>query len=200
MRAVFDPVQTAHGVAALRDLTPADVPAIVNYWTLSPTEYLAAMGVDRSRLGTAQQIEQKYLAAIRSGDPQQPSIALAITLAGRMAGYTLLNRYSPDVNISHWHLVVPELRGKGVSSALYPRRVQAYFEMAPIARLIHQTRVTNQGMNRVLAKFVPVAETKYEEKPDGVAGPGEFNIRYVLREDVPCIVARALELGILPRE
>jgi RimJ/RimL family protein N-acetyltransferase len=158
------------------------------------------MGVDRARLGTAHDVKTKYLNAIRTGDPEQSSIALGVTLTERLVGYTLLNRYSADVNISHWHLIVPGARGNGLSTALYARRVQAYFAMAPITRLIHQTRASNQGMNRVLSKFVPVAETRYEEKPDGVASPGEFNIRYVLREDVPRILARAVALGILPEE
>jgi hypothetical protein len=37
----------------------------------------------------------------------------------------------------------------------------------------------------MLDKYVPIAETLYVEHPDGVALPGEFNIRYVYREDVP---------------
>ena len=40
-------------------------------------------------------------------------------------------------------------------------------------------------MNRMLDKYVPIAETRYIEHPDGVALPGEFHLRYVFREDVP---------------
>jgi len=187
-------VETACGIAGLRDLTGADLSAIVDYWLLSPAEHLAYMGVDRPRLGTRDVIHARFLKAIRTGDTAQANIALAVTLDGAMVGYTLLNRYSKDVNYSHWHIIAAGLRARGVSTSLYPPRIKAYFELAPIARLIHQTRTRNVCVNRMLDKFVPVAETKYIEKPDGVAEPGEFHLRYVTGEDVVRILARGEEL------
>jgi len=194
----FASLKTAHGVAGLRDLTPADLSTIVDYWLLSPHEHLAFMGIDRQRLGSGQDIRGRFVDAIRTGDPGQCTISLAITLDERLVGYTLLNRYSEDVNYSHWHIVEPDLRGKGLSTALYPYRIKAYFDLAPISQLIHQTRTRNVGVNRMLDKFIPVSETKYIDKPDGVAGPGEFHLRLVKRSDIPKIFARAAELSTIP--
>lgn len=187
-------VKTANGFVGLRDITAADVPAIVDYWVLAPDEHLTSMGVDRQRLGTQEDIYWRFANGIRTGDVRQSNIALGVTLDDRLVGYTLLNRYSDDVNYSHWHIIEPNLRAKGLSSALYPHRIKAYFELAPISQLIHQTRTSNVGVNRLLDKFVPVSETKFVEKPDGVANPGEFHLRYVRREDVPGIFARAAEV------
>ena len=86
--------KTASGLAGLRDLTSSDLPAIADYWLLSPDEYLTAMGVDRQRLGSAEDIHKRFFNAIRTGEAAQPSIALAITLDEDLVGYTLLNRYS----------------------------------------------------------------------------------------------------------
>jgi hypothetical protein len=36
-------------------------------------------------------------------------------------------------------------------------------------RLIHQTRTRNVGVNTMVDKFVPIAETVFVENPDGVA-------------------------------
>ena len=157
------------------------------------------MGADRQRLGSREEIHQRFAKAIRTGDAGQPNIGLGITLDERLAGYTLLNRHSDEVNYSHWHIIVADLRAKGLSTALYPHRIKTYFELAPIARLIHQTRTTNVGVNRMLDRFVPVAETKYIEKPDGVAAPGEFYLRFVKREDIPEIFARANDNVHRPR-
>ena len=192
--AAFCSVEVANGVAGLRDITSADIPTIVNYWILAPDEHLTSMGVDRQRIGTQEDIYRRYANAIRTDDVRQSNIALGITLDERLVGYTLLNRYSDDVNYSHWHIIVANLRAKGLSSALYPHRISAYFEVAPILQLIHQTRTTNVGVNRMLDKFVPVSETKFVEKPDGVGRPGEFHLRYVRREDVPGIFVRAAEV------
>jgi hypothetical protein len=192
--AAFCSVKVASGVAGLRDITSADIPTIVNYWILAPDEYLTSMGVDRQRIGTLEDIYRRFANAIRTDDVRQSNIALGITLDERLVGYSLLNRYSDDVNYSHWHIIVPNLRAKGLSSALYPHRIRAYFEVAPISQLIHQTRTTNVGVNRMLDRFVPVLETKFVEKPDGVANPGEFHLRYVRREDIPGIFALAAEV------
>jgi hypothetical protein len=192
--AIFAAVETPHGVAGLRDLTSADLPAIVDYWLTSTEEYFALLGIDRQKLGSEDDIRKRFSTAIRTGDPAQPTISLAITLDERLVGYTLFVRRTDDVNYSHWHIIVPDLRAKGLSTALYPHRIKAYFDVAPITRLIHQTRTRNLGVNRMLDKFFPVAETKVVDQPDGVALPGEFHIRYVSRQDIPRIFSRAEEL------
>jgi RimJ/RimL family protein N-acetyltransferase len=192
--AIFAKVETPNGVAGLRDLTPEDLPAIVDYWLLSPNEHLAYMGVDLQKLGSGDDIRKRFSDSIRTGDPSQSNMCLAITLDNRLVGYTLFVRHSEDVNYCHWHIIVPHLRAKGLTTALYPHRIKMYFDIAPISRLIHQTRTRNLGVNRMLDKYFPVAETKVIDQPDGVALPGEFHIRYVRREDIPGIFARAEEL------
>lgn len=193
----FASVKTVHGVARLRDLTSADLPAIVDYWLLSSVDHLDFMGVNRQLLGSGEEIHKRFLSAVRTGNSSQSAIALAITLDERLVGYTLLNRYSEEVNYSHWHIIISHLRGKRLSTALYPNRIKAYFDVAPISQLIHQTRTRNLGVNRMLDKFVAVSETKLIEKPDGVASPGEFHVRFVRRDDIPGFFARAAELGII---
>jgi RimJ/RimL family protein N-acetyltransferase len=194
----FATVRTPHGIAGLRDLALDDLLALVDYWLLSPDEHLAFMGVDRQLLGSKENIHRRFLDAIRTGDPRQSTISFGITLDERLVGYTLLNRYSEDVNYSHWHIIAPSLRARGLSTALYPHRIKAYFDLAPISQLIHQTRTRNLGVNRMLDKFVSVSETRFIEKPDGVASPGQFHLRFVRREDIPRLFARAAELGTIP--
>jgi RimJ/RimL family protein N-acetyltransferase len=196
---LFGSVKTTSGLAGLRDLAPADVPTILKYWQSSSEEYLALMGVDRRLLGSEEDIRTRLTSAIRTGEASQRSLALAITLDERLVGYTLLNHYAEDLNYSHWHITVPNLRARGISTALYPYRIKAYFAIAPISQLIHQTRTSNIGVNRMLDKFIPISKTDYIDKPDGVAAPGEFHLRFVRREDIPRILARAQELSGVSR-
>lgn len=192
---VHTSVKMPKGAAALRDLAVEDVDAIVRYWFTSSDEFLDFMGIDRQRLGTMEDTHQRFLRAIRTGDPNQKAFALAITFDCELVGYTLLNRYTPETNYSHWHIIVPNLRALGISTALYPYRIKTYFDLAPIERLIHQTRTRNTAVNQMLDKYLPVAESCHLEQPDGVALPGEFHLRYVLRGDVPKLFARAAELS-----
>jgi hypothetical protein len=181
---VYASVDTGVGRAELRDLDSGDIDAIVRFWYESGDEFLDFLGIDRSLLGNIEDTRQRFLSAIPAGDPDRQNIAFAITVDGRFAGYTLLNRYSPETNYSHWHITNPGLRASGLSTALYPYRIRTYFDSAPIDRLTHQTRTRNLAVNRMLDRYVPVSETRYIERPDGVALPGEFHLRYVFRKDI----------------
>lgn len=189
--AVFASVDTGAGTAVLRDLDPGDVDPIVRFWYESGDDFFRYLGIDHDRLGTVAATQNRFLRAIRTGHPDQANIAFAIEINGDFAGYTLLNRYSPQVNYSHWHITNPGLRSLGVSTALYPHRIRTYFEVASLERLTHQTRTGNLAVNRMLDHYVPVSETRYIEHPDGVALPGEFHLRYVSREDIPMLFEKA---------
>ena len=80
----------------------------------------------------------------------------------------------------------------GAVDRLYPHRIKLYFELTPMVRLIHQTRTRNVGVNRMLDKYVPIAETRYIDQPDGVALPGEFHLRYVIRADIPRLFEKSM--------
>jgi RimJ/RimL family protein N-acetyltransferase len=190
-RRTYASLPTPAGDSALRDLDADDVDVIVRFWYGSGDAFLDFLGVDRSLLGTLADTRQRFMRAIRTGDPEQRSLAFAITLNDELAGYTLLNLYTPQVNYSHWHIINPSLRGLGLSTALYPYRIKTYFDVAPMHRLIHQTRTRNIAVNRMLDRYVPIAETRYIERPDGVALPGEFHLRYVLRNDMPSFFEKA---------
>jgi len=189
-------INTALGVTVLRDFATDDIEQVARFWHGSGSDFLDFLGIDRARLGTLEATRQRFTRAIRTGDTEQSSVAFAITLNSECVGYTLLNHYTQDVNYSHWHIINPALRGLGLSTRLYPYRIKTYFDLIPINRLIHQTRTRNIAVNQMLDHWVPVAETCYVEKPDGVALPGEFHLRYVLRSDVPRLLDKAGASGI----
>lgn len=186
--------KTRAGLAGLRDLEEADIEAVVAYWHGGGAD-LAFLGIDPGKLGSAEDTRRRYRLRLPAGDRAQAEIAYAVTLDDAMIGYTLLNQYAGSFGHSHWHIVSRNLRGSGISTALYPHRIKMYFDTSNIERLVHQTRTRNVGVNRMLDRFVPVAETRYIENPDGVAGPGEFHIRHVTRADIPRLFARAGELA-----
>ncbi len=187
---IYGSVGTRAGLATLTDITRRDIEAFVHYWHGGVAD-LEAMVIKPELLGAREDTFRRFEVAIRSGSPEQEHVAYAIRLDGALVGYTLLNRYSDEVNYSHWHIIEPSLRAGGISTALYPIRIKAYFDTVPIRRLIHETRTKNIGVNRMLDKYLPVVETRFTQQPDGVSGAGEFNYRYVFAEDIPGFVAKA---------
>ena len=167
-----------------------ELDAIADYF-YRPDPHLDTL-LDRARMPDRAGLRERYAAWRWSGDPGQMSSLFALRienggLEGRVLGFTNLLRKTADVNYSHWHIIDEAARAGGVSSAVYPTRLDLYFGLFPIERLIHQTRITNTGVNRMLDKYVPIAVTEFIERPDGLARPGEFHMRYVTRADLPRI-------------
>lgn len=169
------------------DVTDDDLDAIADYFT-RPDAHLDTL-IDRTKMPARDRLRERYASWRWSGDPDQMSSVFALRLEGRLLGFTNLLRKRPEENYSHWHIVDEAARAGGVSTAIYPTRIDLYFELFPIERLVHQTRVTNTGVNRMLDRFVAVDRVEFVEKPDGLAKPGEFVIRYVTRADIPRIHA-----------
>jgi hypothetical protein len=170
-------------------VTDADLDAIADYFT-RPDPHLDTL-LDRAKLPAREKLRERYAMWRYAGDPAQMNSVFALRLDARLIGFTNLLRKTPDENYSHWHIIDPADRAGGVSTAIYPTRIALYFDLFPIDRLVHQTRVSNTGVNRMLDRFVPIAKTEYVEKPDGLARAGEFHIRYVTRTDLPRILAMA---------
>lgn len=178
-------VGTRAGEAWFDDATDDDIDAIADYFT-RPDVHLDTL-LDRARMPDRSGLRARYAAWKRTGDPGQMQSVFALRLEGRLIGFTNLLRQTETVNYSHWHILDPDVRAAGISSAVYPTRLDLYFGLFPIERLIHQTRISNTGVNRMLDKFAPVAKTEFVGRPDGLAKPGEFHIRYITRADLPRI-------------
>lgn len=178
-------VATPRGDAVIRDLIADDIEDLVRYWHHSGSEHLEFLGIDCIKLGTPEDTRQRFLHSIRNGDVNQTQVALCITLEQHLIGYTNLNRYGPDDNYPHLHLIDPSSRAGGVATQTVPQILKIYFQLFPLRRLILQTRTRNTGINRVLDKYFSTAETRHFDSPDGLAGPGEFHVRYVSRSDLP---------------
>ena len=181
----------------LRDLRSGDLERIADYWSGASDEYLERLGVDGSALRDRDWVVERFAATIPTGDPAQPRQAFAIELDGLLIGYTNVNCYAPHRNFSHWHLIDAGWRGCGISTSLYPWRLRTYFACTRMETLTHQTRVSNIGVNRMLDRFVPVAETRFVADPDGLSLPGEFHLRHVTRADAARIAA-AVERELPP--
>jgi hypothetical protein len=179
-------------------ISGAELDAIADYF-FRPDDHLDTL-IDRSKLTDRAALRARYASWTYAGDPAQMSSVFALRFDGRLIGFTNLLRKRPEENYSHWHIIDPKDRAGGVSSAVYPTRIDLYFELFPIERLVHQTRTSNTGVNRMLDKFVPIAKTEFVARPDGLARPGEFHMRYVTRADLPRIREVGERLARQPRE
>ncbi|UXA57924.1 GNAT family N-acetyltransferase [Xanthomonas prunicola] len=182
------------GLLILRDATPQDADAFVEYWTDSPKSYLNVLGVDTARLGDAQQIRERFLRNIPSSEPLgQSTVIYSLYLHDMLIGYTNINRYDTQENYVHLHIYRKALRkavdqgpkaqttGGGVGACTIGLIIAHYLKNLDVERLVMQTRTRNMLINRALDLYLPASRTCYFEKPDGLSAPGEFHVRYAYR-------------------
>jgi len=198
---------TRAGELCVRDAIAEDVDAFVSYWHESGDAHLQFLGIDRAKLGTVEDTRKRFLEMRRQG-PDQASIAFTITLNGVVIGYTNINRYGPNDNYPHLHTYRSSVKSAaqfakpvkrdnraGVAGALIGSILEMHFRLFPIRRLVLQTRTRNKRINGALDLYLPVAETRHFDNPDGVAGPGEFHVRYASNDDAHWLLARSQSLA-----
>lgn len=198
------------GLLTLRDARPEDADAFVEYWTGSPAHYLAALGVDTSRLGDAQQIRERFLRNLPSCELlEQATVIYSLYLNEVLIGYTNINRHDDWENYAHFHTYRKALRqamsngpksqtaGGGVAACLIGLGIAHYLETFGVARLVIQTRTRNHLINRALDLYLPAFKTCHFDTPDGLSEPGEFHVRYAHREKRHLYRERAQELAKL---
>lgn len=174
----------------LRDLEPDDIPALVAYWVDADPAYLDFLGVDREKLGTADDIRQRFEAQIRTGDPDQERIAFVSTLDGVVTSYTNFHFLSPEENYMHAHVIRPSARGKGMASSSFANLMRVVFEQFPrVEHLLLVTQPHNDRINHVLTKVGLTHERRWYDEPDGLPLPGWFNVFTLTRQMVEAFLA-----------
>lgn len=151
-------VPTRLGPAWFDNVTDTDLDVMAGYFN-RPDPHLDTL-IDRTRFPGSAALRERHASWAWTGDSAQMSSVFALRVesegASRLIGFTNLVRKTPEESYSHWHIIDPEDRAGGVSFAIYPTRIDLYFDLFPIERLVHQARVTNTGVNRMLDALSPV--------------------------------------------
>jgi RimJ/RimL family protein N-acetyltransferase len=173
----------------LRDLEPGDIDALVAYWVDADPEYLDFLGVDRAKLGTADDIRGRFATMVRTGDPHQERVVFVTTLDGEVISYANFHFVRPDENYMHFHIIRPSARGKGLASSSFANTMGVVFAEFPwIDDLLFVTQPHNDRINHVLAKVGLTYERRWYDEPDGLPLPGWFNVFTFSRHMVETVV------------
>jgi RimJ/RimL family protein N-acetyltransferase len=175
---------------SVRELAEPDVAAIVTYWHESLPSYLEAMGADPRKLTSRAKTEEKFRSALPSAPSPRRHVAIAIELSSRLVAYT--NAYlDEDRNgHAHVHILDPELRRRGLGSALFIRVVALYFEHYDLSALVFQTNPDSTGINRMLQSFGIRPTLIDDQNPSGMARSGLCNCYRIAQDEFRAITLR----------
>ena len=172
------------GDVVLRDIEDRDVDALVKYWHQSPPDFLRSLGVDLSKLKTPEETRQRFLDSVpRAADVSRSRITLVVEYERLLIAYANLNIRSVDEAYAHVHTLKKGLRAKAMAYLLFSATIKAFFNEAPVNRIVFQTSPENRDVNRLLQRFGMSPTLLHLDEPDGMARPGLFNVYEIGRKE-----------------
>lgn len=167
----------------LRDIVDEDINLFVSYWHDGGAD-LEFLGIDRAKLGSRADTTERFRGYINQHAGPQPAVGFTFARNGAAVGYANINAHGRKQGYVHVHVTDASARKQGLVTAFLigslPVIASLILPQLAVDSLVLETRTRNVGINRVVenAGLRPV-RSGYLANPDGVAGPGEFNI-YIL--------------------
>jgi RimJ/RimL family protein N-acetyltransferase len=140
----------------LRDLTPHDIPRIMDYWYRSPPGFIESMGVDWAKMPSEKEFEASLLKKCSDNEklPQSKINALIIHYDGKPIGLHTINPLlEGDYGIFHAHFWNKELRGQGLGTQSYKAACEIFMKRFALKRILFKTPVQNRSAIRVKEKL-----------------------------------------------
>lgn len=144
---------------AVRPLTEADVPHVVDYLIHASAEDRQRMGLDH--VPPREELERRYLAACATPEAEASSFMLTWLVDERPIGFSSLkNIKRGESGAMHLHIWDRELRGQGLGSSLFCLSALEFYRRFELRSVVCEPRAANPMPNRMLKKIgFPLVET-----------------------------------------
>ena len=140
-------------VLSIRELTPADIDPITDYWFAADRDFLQAMGADIDKLPTREQWKAMLAKQIGQDYPEKKSYCLIWLVDGEPVGHSNVNQISFG-HEAHMHLHIWHANGraKGYGAKLVKLGLPYFFENLQLQKIICEPYALNPAPNKTLAK------------------------------------------------
>ena len=140
-------------VLGVRELQPADIPLVVEYWLDSDPAFLRAMGVDRTRLPTHAQMTATLQEQLVLPIPERTSYCLVWLADGNPIGHCNTNpTVFGEQGWMHLHIWRPGARRRGSGAKLLDLTLPRLFEDLQLQRLYSEPYALNPAPHAALAR------------------------------------------------
>jgi len=156
----------------VREMAGSEIDIIIEYFLGSTPEHLEILGVDPSRLPTAERLRERFARERALPIEQRAWVVVIWLLDDRPIGFSTSDNiaYGEQANM-HLHVVDPERRNRGHGVECVRRSVDIYFERLKLKRLFCEPNAFNVAPNRALQK----AGFKYLKTHMTVPGPLNYH-------------------------
>lgn len=137
----------------VRELTPNDIPLIVDYWLKADKDFLVGMGVDLNSLPTEEELTLMLSTQIQLSYKEKSSFALISTIHGQPVGHCNVNdiAYGRGATM-HLHIWESGGRRKGLGTAMVMKSLGVFFEKLKLQTIWCEPYAANPAPNRTLER------------------------------------------------
>lgn len=137
-----------------REIQLSDIPLLINYWLGADESHLRMMGVEPSRLPSAELFSANLKAQIESQYADKKSYCIIWELDGEPVGHSNLNpvEYGKEAYM-HLHMWKKGERQRGLGFEFMKLTLPYFFEKMKLEILYCQPYALNPSPNRVLEKL-----------------------------------------------
>ncbi len=167
----------------VREILPADVAHLVNYWQQADEAYLLSMGADIHKIPPRSEMTAMLLDQIEKPYDQKQSYCIIWQYNGEAIGHSNTNQiqYGEEANM-HLHIWKKDVRMKGLGSAFLKMTLPWFFNKLQLQCLICEPYALNPSPNKTLRK------TGFKFEKEYVTTPGYLNFeqpvnRWILTRD-----------------
>jgi RimJ/RimL family protein N-acetyltransferase len=156
----------------VREMALDETDIVIDYFHSSTPEHLEMMGVDPSRLRERTAWRKHFEDLHAQPVPKRASFQVIWRLDDQPIGFSSCDKIVPGSRANmHLHVVVPELRQRGVGAACVRRTVDIYFRTFALKQLFCEPNAYNVAPNRTVQK----AGFKYVKTYKTVPGPLNYH-------------------------
>lgn len=154
----------------VRELTAADIPFIVRYWTESQPAHLAAMGVDLLKVPPAEALAAGLQKQLGVPYEEKSAYCLIAEVDGTAIGHCNTNptQFGGEAYM-HLHLWQGVSRGQGLGSQMVLGALPYFFGNLQLHTLYSQPYARNEAPSRTLQKVGFAFDKEY------ITVPGSLN-------------------------
>lgn len=154
---------------SVQELSPAEIPLIINYWQSASPEYLEGMGVDLSKLPSAEDWQKMLSEQVELPMDKKYSYCIIWLLNDKPVGHCNVNQitYCKEAYM-HLHLWYPEHRNQGFGVEFVKLSLPFFFENLQLKNLYCEPYALNEAPHKTLEKCGFEFEKEYTAIPGSI--------------------------------
>ena len=137
----------------VRELTPGDIAALVNYWMSATPEFLNGMGVDTSKLPPSNVFSDRLNSQLQLPVEERTSYCLIWELDDKPVGHCNTNpTFFGKEAMMHLHLWDAACRRSGLGLTFVNLSLPYFFKTLKLKKIISEPYALNPSPNKTLQK------------------------------------------------